>query len=780
MRRARYRPRRGDAVPAGVSDRRRRGEAFPAGAAAGAGEEAGPAHFVDYHDFSQLSRTVEETVRKANRPLGLDELLRITRLPRKAKKRVEESLRALQEEGLLVRAGGGWCSPGKLRTVEGVLAMQRAGMGFVTPKDDRGGDIFIHPAALGGAWHGDTVEVLVLPGKRGPSAEGRVSRVLRRSRAEVAAHATREQKDGRWLCVPADARMPALFMADVSGLEKPVHRGDLLLLTPGDVVAPNVWSARVTANLEHELSPAAQERLGKSNHGVPAAFSPSALAEADRLPENPAEEEFAGRQDLRHKDFVTIDGKTARDFDDAVCVEETGAGFRLLVAIADVARYVPEGSALDAEARLRGNSYYFPLSVEPMLPEALSNGLCSLRPGVPRLVMAADMEFSAEGRPGTSSFYPAVIQSRARLTYGQVRRGLAPEEPNAPGKGGKCGTENPPDEAAALAPVLPMLRRAASLARALAAARRQRGSLDLDLPEAEISVDDAGRVTGIAPRERHFAHRLIEEFMVAANEAVARFLEARQKAFLFRVHPRPDAAKMESLAAFLHRSGLDTPVSGRKNARGAKPRPLSAKDISALLGRVSGTPAEYTVNRMVLRSMMQARYATENEGHFGLASGCYCHFTSPIRRYADLTVHRALKDALGIAPAPGERLPPARRLDAIAGHINATERTAAEAEREVQKRLTILYLGGRVGETFDGVISGLTDFGMFVELPEVLAEGLVRFSSLDGDYYEFFPERQELRGRGTGRIFRLGQKMRVLLTDVSPSRLEINLAPERR
>lgn len=717
----------------------------------------------DGHDEA-LEALLLHTLRQANRPLDMDAVLRISKLPRKNKKRVEAALFSLQGKGLALRGGTGWSSPTRLRHVEGRLSVQRSGVGFVTPTGGSAGqDIYIHPAALNGAWHGDFVEVLVLPGRRGPSAEGRITKVLERGEKEIAALALRIQADGRWLCAPANPRMQTLFITDVSGLEKDVSEEDLLLLRPGGQVGPNLWEAEATVNLEREETPAAQEMLVKSKYEIPGPFPQAVLAAAALFPQDPEEADFAGRHDLRSAVFVTIDGRRARDFDDAIEVSKLPQGYRLRVAIADVSHYVGSGSPLDDEARLRGNSYYFPLSVEPMLPEALSNGLCSLKPGVPRLAMVAELRFSFDGERRKADFYSAVIESKARITYGQIERGLLLEEE---------------EDRRTLAPVLPMLLEAEQLARNIMAGRKKRGSLDFDIPEAEACFNEQGELVGLSPRKRHFGHRLIEEFMIAANEAVAEYLQQQGEPTLYRVHQPPDPDKLRALFDFISASGLGGPGlqgdSGRK--RGVRKAP-GPSELARLLDEVRGSAQEYTVNRLLLRAMMQARYEPDNEGHFGLASDCYCHFTSPIRRYADLVTHRALKHALGLKSPEreGEKALTRSRLSAIAEHINETERTAAEAEREIDRRLGVLLLRDRVGEVFEGVISGLTDFGLFVELPSVMVEGLVRLATLTDDYYQYIAEKQEVRGAGTGRVFRLGQSVTVQLTDVHIARLEVNL-----
>lgn len=715
-----------------------------------------------------LAALLGDTLRQANRPLGMDELLRIVKLPRRTKKRLEYVLYHMQEQGLALKGSTGWSSPARLRFVEGTLSVQRAGMGFVSVQGKKGQDVFIPPSALNGAWHGDRVRALVLPGRRGPSPEGRIVAVLERADREIAVAALKRQSDGAWMCAPADQRIQALFVAAVSDLDREVSERDLLLLKPGERIGPNLWRARATVNLEREESPAAQERLVKSKHGVPSHFPAAALDEARSFPLLPAEDDFAGRRRLENLCFVTIDGRRARDFDDAIQVERHRAGFRLRVAIADVSHYIAQASALDDEARLRGNSYYFPLSVEPMLPEALSNGLCSLRPGEPRLAMTADMLFSEQGKKLSAEFYPAVIVSHARLTYGQIERGLL------------LGDE---EELRLLGPALPMLREAEALARLLAEARRKRGSLDFDLPEAEVVFNEQGEVQGLVPRNRHFGHRMIEEFMIAANESAAEFLRDSGEGFLYRVHQAPDPEKLASLVKYIEQSGLGSGIALLKGARRKKGAVPSVEELAALLEGVRGKAEQYSVNRLLLRSMMQARYEPDNAGHYGLGSDCYCHFTSPIRRYADLTVHRALKRALRFAgrlgneESDGAPIKPYTRsgLTAIAEHINECERLAAEAEREIHKRLAILLLKDRIGERFEGIVSGLADFGIFIELPAVMVEGMAPLSSLTDDFYRYLPEKQELLGVGTGRVFRLGQEASVTLVDASLARLEVTL-----
>ena len=703
---------------------------------------------------------LERLLREVHKPLKLDDFLRVLNLPRREKKNLEAYLHELMEAGRAFRlGGGGYTLSSALKRITGILTMQRSGVGFVKADPPARGEVFIGRSHLGNAWHGDRVAVAVFPGRHGKNQDGCVIEVLERTVRELPVRVVRDLRDGTVLCEAMDARIPAMFLTDVSSLEKPLARNAVLRVRVGEVKGPELWTAMVLSILGDENDESVQEELTKASHAIPRAFPPNVLKEAAAFPRDPDADSFVDRKDLSRLPFVTIDGETARDFDDAIYVEQRAKGFILYVAIADVAHYVRPGSALDAEALERGNSYYFPRSVEPMLPEALSNGLCSLNPDVPRLVMVAEIGFSAKGVPSKEVFYPARIVSSARLTYDQVRDGLILGEEKA---------------RKTLGSNLSMLEQALALAHILADARKERGSLDFDLPEAECVFDADGCLVNLVPRENHFAHKLIEEFMVAANEAVARFLSDRDVPLLYRVHPAPDPDKLHNLHLVLSAQGL-LPQSLQSRRDSPPPSP---RKLQGILSSVKDTPHEYLVSRVALRAMMQAGYTQDLEGHFGLASDCYCHFTSPIRRYADLIVHRSLKSALD---SPDKaRLPGRKALASIADHINATERTAMNAEREIYRRMGALFMSGHVGDVYDGVISGLTEFGIFVEIGTTMTEGMVRLMDIGDDYYIYYPDRHELRGERTGKTYRLGQTVSVTVTDVSMARLEINLAFTRK
>jgi ribonuclease R len=688
--------------------------------------------------------------KEVRRPMSRAEVIRQLKLKKKDKSAVKDMLRELVEQGKLIRIRRGYGLAEAMHCITGRLEIQRGGFGFVVPEDSRRRDVFINQRDLGDAWHGDKVVAAIVRENKGDrNNEGRVVRVLERGRKVLPVKVHKRMRGGEWLCRPTDPRLGFGIIAGLADKGIEVRPGDIALCAPGERIDPTMWEGEITAYLGPEASIPVQEALVKSNHNIRLRFPSGAQAQAEALPREPADKDMKGRRDLTARQFVTIDGATARDFDDAVLVERAGKGYVLWVAIADVAHYVREGTPLDREAFERGNSYYFPQSVEPMFPERLSNGLCSLNPDVPRLVMVARMEADPHGVTRRTEVFPAVIRSHARLTYGQVKRGVL---------------DGDPAERKAIGPVLPMLELAVELARKINALRTQRGSLDFDLPEPEILFDVHGDTSDIRPKTRHFGHQLIEEFMIAANEAVARFLIERDLPCLFRIHPPADEERLRNLFRLLAQTDPGVTM----------PKEMTPAALQRLIASQKGTDKEYVVNRMLLRSMKQAKYSPDNEGHFGLASEEYCHFTSPIRRYADLVVHRLVKAAL----AQGEGAPPAipgrKKLFNVAGHLSGRERAAMDAEREIHKRVMVLFMRDKVGGTFGGVISHITDYGFYVELREVMAEGMVRLSSMDDDYYTYWPKREMLVGERTGQAFKLGQFVEVVLEEASLERLELS------
>jgi ribonuclease R len=474
------------------------------------------------------------------------------------------------------------------------------------------------------------------------------------------------------------------------------------------------------------------------------------LAAAEAVPHEVAAGEIGNRIDLRILPIVTIDGETARDFDDAVAVRrEEGGRIRLWVSIADVGHYVAESSLIDLEAYERGTSVYFPGQCIPMLPEALSNGICSLNPGVDRLTMTAEMVFDDQGKQVESRFYSSVIKSHARLTYTEVRDMLSTGE----------------GEGAHFPGLLGHLRLMEELAGRLTAMRRRRGSLDFDLPEAEVVLDLQGRPENIIRSERNVAHRLIEECMLAANEAVAAYLTSNDVPLLYRIHEPPDLGKMQAFQEFIAHFNYGLVLDGV----------VEAKRLQTLLAEVAGQPEERMINQTLLKSMKQARYSPDNIGHFGLAADCYCHFTSPIRRYPDLLVHRALREISvksSLAPARISHLK--QVLPEMGEHTSHRERRAMEAERDIIALKKCQFMEETVGQEFDGFVSGVQAFGIFVEIKDIFVEGLVHISSLSDDFYHFEEDRQRLIGENSRKIFQVGDGVRVTVAKVDLERREID------
>jgi ribonuclease R len=501
--------------------------------------------------------------------------------------------------------------------------------------------------------------------------------------------------------------------------------------------------------------PGVDTRVVARRYGLPLAFPEETLRAAGRLPEAVPPEVAASRERFDDPAPVTIDGETARDFDDAIAVAaRPGGGFRLWVHIADVGHFVAPGDPLDREARARGTSVYFPDRVLPMFPEALSNDLCSLRPGEDRLVQSAVLDLDARGEVSGVRFADGVIRSAARLTYTQVAAVL------------EAGTERR-KAAGVPAAVVPMLRVADRLREVLEKRRRARGSVDFDLPEPRILLDVEGVMTGITVEPRNTAHRLIEECMLAANEAVAGWLQTHEAPCLYRIHEKPDPLKLEALDAFVHPLGLSLRVDLQS---------VTPKDVQALLDAAEGKPEYAVVAQVALRSMRQARYSEENVGHFGLAAPVYCHFTSPIRRYPDLVVHRFLRAARHGKLRALSGL--AAELPALGESCSQLERTAETAERELLEWKKIAFMRGREGDVFEGVVTGVAPFGLFLQLTETLVEGLLRVEQLGGDRFAYDAARQELRAeRGSAR-YGLGQPLQVVVQRVDTVLRRVDLGLE--
>lgn len=685
------------------------------------------------------------------KPIKIESILNSLGYVKSEKKEIKKALDELARDNRAIRLPGGkWSAPGAIPNIAGNIQFTRSGVKFI-PENGQP-EISLSQSQAGGAWDQDYVSVALVPDTA--PTEARVIEIIRREQPEVAARFLR--RDGKTLVFRTIGKKAPVFFKIFSPKNQPLHLhpGQLAAIRPVKPLPDGDWHGELIRKYDEENTLAIQEELVKLNHNVPGTFPDLALSQAASLPETPQKADLDGREDMRNVNFITIDGADARDFDDAINVERTGNGWLLRVAIADVSHYVPpdaDPDSLDQEALRRGNSWYFPKSVEPMLPKSLSNGLCSLNPGADRLAMLAEIPFDKHGNPGKPRFAPIVMRSKARLTYDQAADFFDGKKGEAP------------------AEIAPMLAEAHSLYRALAQKRRDRGSLDFDLPEATYSFNQDGSLAEIKHASRNDAHMLIEEFMIAANEAVASWLEDRKFIFPYRAHPCPEAMKLAALLETLQKISPHILPHDVKADTLADPRALRE-----ILLKAKGTPSEYVVNRLILRAMSQARYQTENVGHFALASPSYCHFTSPIRRYADLLVHRTLKASLD--PAKKADLPDEESLAKINAHLNTQERKAIDCEREMAKRLACLLLGQKVGETLTGSISGVAEFGLFVEFNELPAEGIIKIRELGGDWFELDQRRQMLIGQNSGQTFQLGQPVKVRIEGIDEDRMEVRLS----
>ena len=634
--------------------------------------------------------------------------------------------------------------PGSL--VEGTVSANRAGYGFLRVEGFKE-SVFLSPPEMRGVMHGDRLRVKV---SRDATARwsGAVQQVLERG---VTAFLGTVEVQGRNAWVNAADRRLQLRCA--------VAPQDLHGARSGDWVIARITrhagsASPAQAVIGKRLDPDRPVELATESaiarFDLPHEFPAAALREAQAHGEQVDAREANARVDLRELPLVTIDGEDARDFDDAVYAEPHPGGFRLIVAIADVSHYVRPGSAVDAEAQVRGTSVYFPTRVLPMLPTALSDHLCSLAPRVDRLCFAADMVVSRSGALKSARFYPAVMRSAARLTYTLAHDALFAGLPAARTQ---------------LGPLLERLMVLVDVYRALHKARGHRGALDFDAAEAEFVIDASERVRAIELRARNDAHRLIEECMILANVAVAEALEKAHMPTLYRVHGQPENEKLERLAATLSALGLDARI----------PKTVTTRDLQAIARRVGNAPERAFVESLVVRALPQAIYQPTNIGHFGLALTHYAHFTSPIRRYPDLVVHRTLKALIGAQGDSGVRYPTAQ-LSALGESTSRLEKRADEADRYVAAFLKCTYLKERVGQTFQGLITTVVEFGCFVQILDVAVDGLLHIDSLRDDQYVMEDDGHAWRGRRTGRRLRTGAHVRVLVTAVNPIEGLVDLA----
>jgi len=683
-------------------------------------------------------------------PVPFRQMLKAFGVTRWERPRFEEHLDRLVDSGEIVRLPGRlYAMAGAGAGIRGKLSVHRDGYGFVMPEDGSD-DLFVPGRYLREYLNGDLVEAQVVSTRRGGKREGRVTALIQRGVTTLVGRFEALGKGGR--VVPDDERLQRdLFLSP--GATGGARDGQVVQAEiTGYPSGSRGLEGRVTEVLGDANDPEVEVLTVVKKYELPYQFDRQVLAEAARAPQQVEEDALAGRTDLRGRLTVTIDGETARDFDDAVSVASEGESIRLWVSIADVAHYVREGSKLDTEAYLRGTSVYFPDRCIPMLPEELSNGICSLNPEVDRLTMTAEMLFDAAGAMVESRFYPSVIKSAARLTYTTVRHILVDKD----------------QEAIAGHPkLIADLRLMEELALRLNGKRKERGSIDFDLPEPQIILDLQGETTAIVRAERNLAHRIIEEFMLAANEAVSHFLEQTPVPSLYRVHENPDPLKLKDLAEFVFSFGYELKVVEDK---------VQPAALQKLLNEVEGKPEERLINEVLLRCMKQARYSAENLGHFGLAAPSYTHFTSPIRRYPDLIVHRILKRVLAgrMKQADQDRLE--AKLPESALHTSKRERVAMEAEREMVDLKKMQFMRDKLGEEYDGFVTGVAPFGLFVELVELFVEGIIPVGTLPMDYYQHQEKSHSLVGERTRAVYRIADRVRVKVAGVNEARRQVEFA----
>ena len=677
-------------------------------------------------------------------PMKQKEMAALLQVSKEQRRELKEVLDSLVDEGkIYVSKKGKYCK-GEAQTLIGVYQAHPRGFGFVTV-EGREEDIFIGEDDTGGAFHGDTVEVaLTRDGSHRRDShrqrqEGRVVKILSRGMTTLVGLYEKTKKKNYGFVIPDNRR----FLEDVfipEGKDGGAVDGHKVVVELTSYGGPGRKpEGKITEILGHVNDPGVDIMSIVRGSDLPCEFPEKVLNQAGRVPDHISEADMAGRKDIRDWQMVTIDGEDPKDLDDAVSLAKEGGRYVLGVHIADVANYVQEGSALDREAKNRGTSVYLADRVIPMLPHRLSNGICSLNAGEDRLALSCIMTIDENGDVTDHEIAETVIRVDHRMSYTGVSRILKGEDPEA--------IEKYQD-------VVPMLTQMAELSGILRDRRHRRGSIDFDFPEAKLILDEKGRPVEIRPYERNAATRLIEDFMLLANETVAEEYFWREVPFLYRTHEAPDEDKMKTLAAFINNFGYTMHIGSQK---------VQPMEIQKLMGKIEGTPQEALISRLALRSMKQAKYTPENTGHFGLAAKYYAHFTSPIRRYPDLQIHRIIKDDLR-GRLNGKKMEHYEKiLPEVAKQTSQTERRAEEAERETVKLKKAEYMSQHIGQVFDGVVSSITKWGMYVELPNTV-EGLVHVAAMSDDHYEYYEDRYEMVGSHTGRVYKLGQEIRVKVT----------------
>lgn len=710
--------------------------------------------------FDQRKKVVYDLIcDPAYVPMKQKELAVILQVTREERPQLEEILLALIDEGKIEVSKRGKYKRAESHTLTGVFTANPRGFGFVTVEGMEE-DIFIPEECIHEAMHQDVVRVSVKPGKAGRRKEGEITAVVEHGIHEVVGT---YQKCGAYgFVVPDNLKILQDIFIPGEKAKGAVNGHKVLAEITGYGSRRKSPEGEIKEILGHKNDPGTDILSIVYAHELPTAFPPETLAQAEGIRDELTEEERTGRLDLRDTVMVTIDGEDAKDLDDAVSLTFDGELYHLGVHIADVSHYVAEGSPLDREALERGTSVYLVDRVIPMLPHRLSNGICSLNQGEDRLALSCLMDIDQKGNILSHRIAETVIRVNRRMSYTEVAGLLsgaghagAGTEEEAAAQGVCADGRAAADRKAALqeeyGPIYPMIFQMGKLSALLRTKRHGRGAVDFDFPESKIILDEQGRPTEIRPYERNAATKLIEDFMLAANETVAEEYFWQSLPFVYRIHEQPDPDKIQTLAMFIRSFGY-----GMKGIQAE----VHPKEIQKLLDRVEGTPEEAMISRMTLRSMKQAKYAPECTGHFGLAAKYYCHFTSPIRRYPDLQIHRIIKENLHGQLDEARIIHYESVLDGVCDQCSRRERRADEAERDTIKMKKAEYMQGHIGERVEGVISGMTTYGLYVELPNTV-EGMVHVTNILGDRFYFHEDAQEMTGVSTGRTYRLGQRVKV-------------------
>lgn len=673
-----------------------------------------------------------EMMTDMGRPMTLDEVKKALSIQGEDQEEgIRRRLIAMSRDGQLYsNRRGSYAVVDKTDLIRCVVQGHKDGFGFALP-DDRSGDLFLSSREMMSVFPDDVV--LVKPvSRKGSKREGVIVEVLRRATTRMVG---RFFRDNDTVFVQPDNKVIAQDIVVEGEYDSSIAEGDYVVI---EIVTQPTKRRHATGHIIEHLgdgrAAGMESRLAAEAHGIPFEWPEAVIDESNAIPEKVSEQAIFDRLDLRTEIFVTIDGVDSRDFDDAVCVKADKSGWLLKVAIADVAEYVAVNSALDNEAFNRGNSVYFPNEVIPMLPERLSNGICSLNPDVDRLVLVCDMHINKDGVVQKTALHEAVIHSHARFTYTQVAALLEGQGEHK---------------------LLPELNQLQDLYHALNKQRHKRGTIEFEVEEPFFSFGDDGKIEDITIRKRNVAHKIIEECMLAANVSVAKFLEKNKMPFLYRIHSSPELEKLEKLRNFL--ASFSLKLAGRNSPQ--------AKDYAKLMEQVADREDAHLIQTVVLRSLQQAVYSPDNEGHFGLAYESYCHFTSPIRRYPDLLVHRAIKHVLR-GGKKKDFVYDAKQFPHFGEHLSITERRADRASREAMDRLKCEFMQDKVGQDFMAKIVDVTSFGLFVECHDVYVQGLLHISALDNDYYDYDAVGHFLRGRRGGKVYRLGDNISVKVAKV--------------